>query len=113
MGIEMLGSAMSSVSSCNSYIYVDVALLSKTHLKPHQFFIPNYHICRTDRFPRRKGRTAVAVRKGIPHNHADLPPLVSAEATRVFIHIDNSEILLAADYKFPGCAWIDANITEL
>jgi hypothetical protein len=59
-----------------------VALLSDTHLKPHErFFTPNYHIYRTDRFPGRKGGTAVAVRKGIPHNHADLPPLVSIEAT--------------------------------
>jgi hypothetical protein len=33
----------------------DVALLSETHLKPHErFFIPNHHFYRTDRFPERK-----------------------------------------------------------
>jgi hypothetical protein len=45
------------------------------------YFIQNFHVYRTDLFPARKGGTAVAVRKGIPHNHVDLPPLVSLEAT--------------------------------
>jgi exonuclease III len=87
-------------------LHIDVALLSETHLKLHErFFIPNYHFYRTDRFPGRKGGTAVAVRKGIPHNHVDLPPLVSVEATGVCIPILNSELLLAGVYKSPGCAW--------
>jgi hypothetical protein len=60
-----------------------------------------------------KGGTAVAVRKGIPHNHVDLPPLISIEATGVCIPIGNSEILLAAVHKSPGRAWIDADIIEL
>jgi hypothetical protein len=42
-----------------------------------------------------------------------LPPIVSIEATGVCIPIGNSEILLAAVYKSPGRAWIDANIIEL
>jgi hypothetical protein len=89
-------------------LHIDVALLSETHLKPHErFHIPNYHFYRTDRFPERKGGTAVAVRKGIPHNHADLPPLVSVEATGVCIPIGNSEVLLTAVYKSPGRAWSD------
>jgi hypothetical protein len=59
-----------------------VALLSETHLKQHErVFIPNYHIYRADLIPGREGGPAVAVRKAIPHNHADLPPLVSVEAT--------------------------------
>ena len=46
---------------------IDVALLSETHLKPHErFYIPNYSFYRTHRFPGRKGGTAVAIRKGIP-----------------------------------------------
>jgi hypothetical protein len=58
-------------------LHIDVALLSETHLKPHErFFIPNYHIYRTDRFPGRKGGTAVAGRKDIPHNNVNLLPLV-------------------------------------
>jgi hypothetical protein len=91
-----------------------VALLSETHLKPYErFFIPNYHIYRTDRFPARKGGTAVAVRKGIPHNHVDLPLLVSVEATGVCVPIGNCEVLLAAVYKSSGHAWNDADIIEL
>jgi hypothetical protein len=39
------------------------------------------------------------VRKDIPKNHVDLPPLVSVEATRV--------------WKSPGHSWNDADITEL
>jgi hypothetical protein len=36
-------------------LYIDVVLLSETHLKPHErFFIPNYHFHRTDRFPGNK-----------------------------------------------------------
>jgi hypothetical protein len=91
-----------------------VALLSETHLKHHErFFTPNYHIHRTDRFPRRKGGTAIAVRKGIPHSHAELPPLVSVEATGVCIPFGNSELLLIAVCKSPGQAWNYTYITEL
>jgi hypothetical protein len=43
-----------------------------------------------------RGRIAVAVRKGIPYNHANLPPFVSIEAAGVCIPIGNSEVLLAA-----------------
>jgi hypothetical protein len=60
---------------CNQLqdLYMAMALLSQAHLKHNQrFFIPNYHFYRTDRFPERKGKTAIAVRKGIPHNHVDL-----------------------------------------
>jgi exonuclease III len=83
-------------------LYVDVALVSETQLKPHErFFISNYHFYRTDRYSGRKGGTVIAVRKGIPPNHADL---VSVEATGVCIPIGNSEVLLAAVYKSPGRA---------
>jgi hypothetical protein len=35
--------------------HIDVALLSETHLKPHErFFTPNYRFYRADRFSRRK-----------------------------------------------------------
>jgi hypothetical protein len=95
-------------------LHVDVALFSETHLKPYErFFIPNFHLYRTDRYPGRKGQTAIAVRKGIPHNHVNLPALVSVEATGVCIPIGNSEVLLAAVYKSPGSAWSDVDITEL
>jgi hypothetical protein len=66
-----------------------------------------------DRFPGGKGGTAVAVRKGIPHNHVNLPTLASIEATGVCILIGNSEVLLAAVYKSSGNTWNDADITEL
>jgi hypothetical protein len=91
-----------------------VALFQNTHLKPHErFFIPNYHFHRTDRYPDKEGGTAVAVIKGIPHIHVDLPPLVSVEATGVCTPIGNTEVLLAAVYKSPGRAWTDADITEI
>jgi hypothetical protein len=42
-------------------LHIDAALLSETHLKPHErFFIPNYHFCWTDCYQ---------VRKGVSHNH--------------------------------------------
>jgi hypothetical protein len=91
-----------------------VAHFSETHLKPHvKFSIQNYHFDRIDRHPGRKGGTAVAVRKGIPHSHVDLSPLISVEATGVSIPIGNKEILLAAVYKSPRRAWNDADIAEL
>jgi hypothetical protein len=55
---------------------------------------------RTDRYQGRKDGTAVAVRKGINHNHVDLHLLVSVEAIGVCISIGNSE----AVYKSPGRA---------
>jgi exonuclease III len=86
-------------------LHLDIALFSETHQKPHErFYIPNYHFYRIDRHLGRKGGTAVAVRKGIPHKHVDLPPLVSVEATGICIPIDNREILLAAVYKSPDIA---------
>jgi hypothetical protein len=95
-------------------LHVDEALFSETYLKPHErSFIPNSHFHRTDRYPGRKGGTAIAVRKGIPHNHVDLPPLVSVEATGFCIPVGNSEVLLAAFYKSPSRAWSDIDITEL
>jgi hypothetical protein len=91
-----------------------VSLLSETHLKPpERFFILNYQFYLTDCFPGRKGRTAVAVRKGIPHNHAIRPPFVSTEATGVCIPIGSNEVLLAAVYKSQGQARNDADIIEL
>jgi hypothetical protein len=75
-----------------------------------RFFIPNLHFYRTDSYP---GGTALAVKKGIPHNHVDLPPLVSKQATGVCISIGNSEVLRAAIYKFPSRAWFDTDIAEL
>jgi hypothetical protein len=95
-------------------LHIYVALFLETYLKPHErFFIPNFHFYRTERYPGRKGATAVAVRKGIPLNHVDLPPLVSVEATEIYIPIINSEVLLASVYKAPGRAWSDTDITEL
>jgi hypothetical protein len=93
-------------------LHIDVllALLSKTHLKSHDTSnVPNHHFYHTDRFPGRKGETVIAVSKGIPHNHAVLPPLVSIEATWVCIPIGNIEVPLAAVYKDPG----HTDITEL
>jgi hypothetical protein len=91
-----------------------VAPHSETRLKHQErIFIPNYHFYRTDRYPGRIGGIVEVVRKGIPHNHIDLPPLVSVEATEVRIPIGMSEALLAALYKSPGLAWNDTVITEL
>jgi hypothetical protein len=92
-----------------------VALFSEPHVKPHErFFLPNCrHFYHTDCFPGRKGGTAIAIRQGIPHNHVDLVPLVSIEATRVCIPSGNSEVLLAAVYKSPDHAWNDTDIIEL
>jgi hypothetical protein len=88
-------------------LHVDVALFSETHLKPYERFY------RTDRHPGRKGGTAVAVRRGVPHNYVELSPLVSLEATGVCIPIGNSEVLPVSVYISPGRAWRDTDITEL
>jgi hypothetical protein len=107
--MELGGSTVSSVNSCKTY-----TLMWPSFQRPHErFFILNYHYYRTDHYPGRKGRTAIGIRKGIPYINVDLPPLVSVEATGVYIPIGNSEVLLAAVYKSPGRAWSDADITEL
>jgi exonuclease III len=93
---------------------IDVALLSETHLKPHErFSVINYHFYRNDRHPVIKGGTAIAVKKGVPHRYVDLPPLISIEATGVCIPIVNTEILLAAVYRSPVSDWADTDIIEL
>jgi hypothetical protein len=71
-----------------------VTLFSETYLKPHERFF-------------------IAIRKGVAHNHVDLPPLVSVEATGVCIPIGNSEALLADVYKSPGRAWSDEDFIDL
>jgi exonuclease III len=46
---------------------IDVALLSETHLKSHKrFYVPNYQVYRTDRFPGTKGGTACELKKASP-----------------------------------------------
>jgi hypothetical protein len=87
-------------------LHMDVALHSETHLKPHEVFLLffNYHFYRTERISGRKGGTAVAVRKGIPHNITGLIPLVSIKVTALCITTGNSEVLFAVVYKSPGHA---------
>jgi len=63
-----------------------------------------------DRHP---GGTAFAVRKGIPHTHVDLPPLVSVAATGVYKPTGNKKVLLADVYKPPVQAWSDTDVIEL
>jgi hypothetical protein len=71
-------------------LHIDVAPLSETYMRPHErFFIPNYHLNPTDCFQGRKGRTTIAVRKGIIQNHVDWPTFVSVEATGVCTSIAN------------------------
>jgi hypothetical protein len=95
-------------------LHVDVALFSETHLKPHErFFVSNFHLYRTDRHPGRKRGTAVAVRRGVPHNHVELPPFVSVEATGACIPIGDSEVLFASVHKSPGLACCDPDITDI
>jgi hypothetical protein len=77
------------------------------------FNIPNYHIYRNDYLDGNKSGTAVAVKKGIPHTHVDLPPLLSLEATGVRIPIGHTAILHASVYKSPLRGRRDADITEL
>jgi hypothetical protein len=65
------------------------------------FYIPNYHIYKNDCQDGHKGGTVFAVKKGIPHTYADLPPLLSVEATGVCIPTGHTEMLLASVYTFP------------
>jgi hypothetical protein len=82
------GSAMSSAARLTYTCRWGSALVSETHLKPLEgCFIPNYHFYQT------ASGTAIAVRKGIPHDYVDLTPPVS-----------KSKALLAAVYKQPGLA---------
>jgi hypothetical protein len=94
---------------------IDMALFSETHLKPQmRFYIPNYDFYWTDREDGHKGGNAVAVKKkGIPHTCVDLPPVLSVEATGVYIPIGNTEMFLAAPYKSPQRLFSDIDITEL
>jgi hypothetical protein len=85
-----------------------VALLSEIHLKPHErFFIPNYHLIGLI-----TSWKWCCIRKVIPHNLVDLPPLPSTEVIEICIPTGNSEVLLAAAYKSPAHTWNDADITE-
>jgi hypothetical protein len=61
------------------------------------------------RYTERKGGTAVAVIKSIPHNDVDLPPLVSVEAC-LFVIVKYCLQLIINPPVGPGS---DADITEL
>jgi hypothetical protein len=47
------------------------------------------------------------------HTCADLPLLLSLDATGIFMPIGNSEMFLPADYKSPLRLWSDTAITQL
>jgi hypothetical protein len=66
------------------------------------FFNPNYQFLGLT-FSGRKGGNAVAVTKGTPHNHVDLPHLVSVEATAACMPIDNRSVTCSV-YKSPSLA---------
>jgi hypothetical protein len=88
-------------------LHVYVALFSDIHLKPHEkffffFFQINTFIEPTDTRAA-KGGTAVAVRRGVPHNHVDLPAPASVEATGVFIPNGNGEELLSLFINLRAC----------
>jgi hypothetical protein len=85
--------------------------ISETRLKYQERFFTPFLSNRL--LPRRAGGNAVPVSKCTPHNHVDLPPSISVEATGVCLPIGSSEKLVAAVYKSPGRARIDAVITEL
>jgi hypothetical protein len=77
-----------------------MAMFSETRLKPYmRFCIPSYDFYRTGHEDGRKGETAVAVKRGIPHTCVDLPPLLPVEAPGVCMLIGNTEMFLAALYK--------------
>jgi hypothetical protein len=57
-------------------------------MKLHErFCISNYQLYRTGHFSGVKDGISISVRNSIPHNHVDLSPLVSVEATGVCIPI--------------------------
>jgi hypothetical protein len=92
----------------------DVTLFSETHLKSHtRFCVPDYDIYRTDPEDGHKDRTAVVVKKGVPHACVDLPPLLSADATGVCIPIGNTKMFLAVLYKSPQRLRSGTDIIEL
>jgi hypothetical protein len=73
------------------YLHIDMAVFLETCLKPHErFYIPIYHFYQNDCHLGRKDGTAIAIRIGILHNHAGLPPLIPAEATGVCIPTGNT-----------------------
>jgi hypothetical protein len=72
-----------------------------------------FYCYRADRVPRRRGATAVAVRKGDPRNHVDPPPIVLIEDTEVCLPTPISEVLLAATWKSADHSWNGGDIIEL
>jgi hypothetical protein len=78
-----------------------------------RFYIPKYYIYRNVGQDGHKGGTAVAVKKGIPHTHVDVPPLLSVETTGVSISMGHTEKLIVSVYNSPLRAWRDADIAEL
>jgi hypothetical protein len=90
-------------------------LCSQRHISnpTERLFIPNDHFNGLTASPGRKGGTFFEVRKVIPYNHVDLPPLVSIESTAMCIEIVSSEVLFAVVYKSPGHALNYTGITEL
>jgi hypothetical protein len=104
---------MSSINSCKTCI--DVALLTyvSNPMTGSVFQIITFIGLTASRRKRGGGEPPFQF-EGIPHNHVDLPPLASREATEYCIPIGNSEVLLEQSmYKSPGHAWNDADIIEL
>jgi hypothetical protein len=68
---------------------------------------------RTDGSLCRSADTANAVRKALPVTMRTSPALVSVEAKRTCIPIENSEILLEAVYKYPNRVLMNKSVFDL
>jgi hypothetical protein len=61
-----------------------------------------------------KGGTTIAVRKGIPHNHVDLPPVVSVDATTYLFVTVKSCLQLVTNFRaVPGVMLISLSSEAL
>jgi hypothetical protein len=86
---------------------IDVALFAETYLKPCEWFLFQITTLSNWLTLGKEGGTAVAVRKVIPRTQADLPPLVSVEATGVCIPAVKGQY-----YGTCSCLWISMSYVE-
>lgn len=94
---------------------LDAILLNEIHLRAgNRLKMANYATYRNDRQKGPGGRTAILVKRNIPHYRIPTPTLTNLEATIINLQLpNNKQIILVAVYNPPDRRILESDLDEI